>query len=152
MSYKSEIYKAAAETFEITCFLFPIEEEEVDNQSKEQLLLSNMKSMVEFSGATDGMVILTPSKSLLNAMAGNMLGIDEPNKDEKEEALCEVANIISGNIAPIFSKKGELCYISPPQLFSNGEKSTKNITNSLKETVRIFLDEGAADIEVHYQV
>ncbi len=151
MSYKKEIYEAAAKTFEITCFLFPLEEEEVNNESQEQLSLSHMQSVVEFSGAIDGMVVITPSKALLSAMAGNMLGIDEPNDDEKEEALCEVANIISGNIAPIFSQKGDICYISPPQLFDSRKKLTKKIKDSLKETVRIFLDEGAADIEVHYQ-
>ncbi len=151
MSYKREIYEAAEKTFEITCFLFPLEEEEVSSESQERLLLSNMQSVVEFSGAIDGMVIITPSKSLLSAMAGNMLAIDEPNEAEKEEALCEVANIISGNIAPIFSKEGDICYISPPQLFDSREKLTKKIRDSLKETVRIFLDEGIADIEVHYQ-
>lgn len=150
MSYSSKIYKTAIETFEITCFLFPLEKDEVDSEGDKPLASSDIKTLVEFNGATKGLVVISPSASLLSAMAGNMLGIEEPDMKQKEEALCEVANIISGNIAPMFSCEDEICYIKPPRLIDKEGEYT--IEGAEKESVRVFLNEGVADIEVYHQV
>lgn len=150
MSHRPKIYEMAVETFEITCFLFPVQEDGVD-PSGQKFELSGRKTVVEFSGAAEGMVVISTSEALLNAMAANMLGIEEPNASDKEEALCEVANIISGNIAPMFSDEDEICYINPPQLIEEGKAIGNNLEQSEKESVRVFFNEGAVDIEAVYQ-
>lgn len=152
MSYSNKIYEMAVKTFEITCFMFPVEEEEVDDKADEQLASSHIRTVVEFDGAAKGMVIITPSPYLLDVMAGNMLGIEEPNLKQKEEALREVANIISGNIAPLFSQDDEICYIKPPRLAEKNEVQDDVLEGAEKESVRVFLNEGVADIEVYYQI
>ncbi|MEL7833571.1 chemotaxis protein CheX [Fodinibius sp. Rm-B-1B1-1] len=152
MSYSSKIYETAVETFEITCFLFPLEKDEVGNEDNSQFASSGIKTIVEFDGAAKGLVVISPSTSLLRAMAGNMLGIEEPDTKQKEEALCEVANIISGNIAPMFSRDNEICYINPPRLIDGKGDQEYAFDGAEKESVRVFLNEGVADIEVYYQV
>ena len=152
MSYSDKIYETAAETFEITCFLFPVDKDEVDGKPEEQTELSTIQTVVEFNGAAKGIIIISPSVSLLSAMAGNMLGIEDPDMKQKEEALCEVANIISGNIAPMFSNDDEICYINPPQLLSNKSNQAGIIEDAEKESARILLNEGTAEIEVYYQI
>ena len=52
---------------------------------------------------------------LLTAIC-NMLGEDDPTNEEKEGALCEIANIVCGNAAPLFAKNDKICVIKPPQI------------------------------------
>lgn len=150
MSYKESIYETAVETFEVSCFLFPLQEGEVE-EKEDNTEPASIKGTVRFDGATKGMVVISPSLGLLSAIAANMLGIENPNENEKEEGLCEVANIISGNIAPLFSRDDEICYIEPPKLVKDGGEPEIGITDAVKESVRVYLDEGVADIEVYYQ-
>lgn len=152
MSYSSKIYKTAIETFEITCFLFPLEKDEVGSAGEEQFQSSDIQTIVEFNGATKGLVVISPSASLLRAMAGNMLGIEEPDTKQKEEALCEVTNIISGNIAPMFSHDEEICYINPPRLIERKGGQEYAMKGAEKESIRIFFNEGIADIKVYHQI
>ena len=150
MLKRRKIFEAAVETFEITCYMFPVEDD-ADTDWDKKPVSKKVQSIVDFDGAANGKVIITPSESLLTAMAGNMLGIDSPNQNQKEEALCEVANIIAGNIAPHFSGKAGICYIHPPQLVTEKENALRP-ENALEETVRVHLDEGMVDIKVLYQI
>lgn len=152
MSKKRKIYESAVETFEITCFLFPVEKQDGESDGPNNDRGSHLRSIVGFNGATDGKVVITPSVSLLSAMAANMLGIDSPDQSQKEEALCEVANIISGNIAPLFSHDEEICYINPPRLIERKGEQEYAMEGAEKESIRIFFNEGVADIKVYHQI
>lgn len=150
MSYRHNIYKTAVETFEKTCFLFPVEDDEVD-ASDSKYKTTEIQTVVEFRGAAQGMVIITPSASLLHAMAANMLGIDHPDAKDKEEALSEVANIISGNVVPMFNHDDKICYINPPRIVENEYVGKNRFNKSEHESVRVLLNEGAAEIIVVYE-
>jgi len=139
MSKKRKIYESALETFEIACFLFPVQEQDDKSDGLSSDKAPHLRSIVGFNGATEGKVVITPSVSLLNAMAANMLGIDLPDQSQKEEALCEVANIISGNIAPLFNSDDEICYIEPPKLIEGTCEPLQTMEEMMKESVRIYL-------------
>ena len=150
MLKKRNIYNTAVETFEISCFLFPVEKGDAESGSKKEVLAENVRSVVSFNGAAEGRVVISPSQALLDAMAANMLGIEDPKQAQKEEDLCEVANIITGNIAPSVSNKDEICYIEPPKLREASDTIVLE-QRMTKESVRIYLDAEQADIEVYYQ-
>jgi len=151
MSKKRNIYKSAVETFEISCFLFPVDTEDVKSDWRSHEASGIVRSVVNFNGATEGKVVIIPSHSLLDAMAANMLGIEDPGQHQKEEALCEVANIITGNIAPIFSGEDGICYIEPPKLIDEASEVPTPKSTMAKESVSLHLDAGKADIEVYYK-
>jgi len=49
-----------------------------------------------------------------------MMGAPVPELDPmSQSALCELANMISGNVATVFSEKGILTDITPPKFFNN---------------------------------
>ena len=146
-TYTDDIQDIALNTFEVTCFMFPMEEWEIDDDIETPC--DKTRAIVEFDGAIDGGMVINPSETLLTAIAGNMLGIDDPSTEEKEGALCEIANIICGNAAPLFAKNDKICVIRPPQIIDIDVDTDKLHEGMLKETVKVYLDEGVADITVY---
>jgi chemotaxis protein CheX len=59
---------------------------------------------VRFSGPLCGGMQLSLSRPLLATLAGNMLGADDASAlstDEQHDALCELINVICGNLLPM---------------------------------------------------
>ena len=84
-TYADDIHEIALKTFEVTCFMFPMEEWEIDDDIEPPC--DKTRAIVEFDGAINGVMVINPSEMLISAIAGNMLGIDDPNTEEKE-GLC----------------------------------------------------------------
>lgn len=150
-SHSQKIYDIAVNTFEITCYMFPIEGEEIPKGEKE-ILKEGIRSVVKFSGSAEGEMVITPSHNLLTAMAANMLGVDKPNEQQKGGALYEISNIICGNTAPLFTDENEICYIHPPQLIKAENPRSQREPKQHEESVQVYLDEGTAEISVYYSV
>lgn len=151
-TYKDEVRKIAYNTFEIACYMFPVDESELIEDGRLELPEKGKSSIVKFDGAVEGGMVINVSPELLNAIASNMLGIEEATEEQKEGALCEVANMICGNTVPLFAKNDEICYIRPPRIIKKGEKPEQNFHGAHKEYLRIFLDEGVADITIYHSI
>lgn len=149
-AYSDKIYDIAVETFQVTCYMFPLEEWEMEEQPQDDIFGGAVRSVVYFSGAAQGKMVITASGKLLTAIAANMLGIDDPDNTQKEGALCEVANIICGNTVPLFARDDKICTIRPPEIAKNTAEAHKKTTEMEQEALEIFLDEGAAKIIVYY--
>lgn len=148
--YKHDIYDIAVNTFEITCYMFPLEEWEIEDEENSSFEEAGVQSVVGFHGAAEGAMLITPSNDLLLAMAANMLGIEEPDDEQQAGALCEIANIICGNMAPLFAQNDEICYIEPPQILSD-EESLPHVDDGMQEeSTEVLLDEGKVKISVWY--
>lgn len=146
----NKIQEIALNTFEVTCYMFPLDDWEIEEAGEIEKPDGTVRSIVHFDGAAKGGMVITPSGHLLNAIAANMLGIEEATDDEKEGALCEIANIICGNTVPFFAKDDEICYIRPPRM-AKREENTDELFNGMKcEKTQIILDEGLADITIYY--
>lgn len=144
------MYSTAAETFEMMCYMFPLEEFEVDD-TEDMKESDSVVSVVTFDGASRGGMILRASRDLVDAIADNMLGSDDATEEQKHGALCEIANIICGNVVPAFSDGEEISYIRPPRIAANDEKPHEAFAfMNHSETVRVYLDEGSAEITVFY--
>lgn len=145
-----EIERIALKTFEITTYMFPLDDMEIEEMNTEETLLESISASVSFEGAARGEMIISASPGLYEAIVENMLGVDDTTTEEKDAALCEIANIICGNIVPLFANNGLICKINPPAIVQNGEASKEKFKNFLNEDVTLFLDEGIAKISIFY--
>lgn len=152
-NFQEEIRKIAHNTFEVTCYMFALDEMEMDEESliadhsSEELV----SSLVTFQGAAEGGMVISADEELFDAIAANMLGVDEATHEEKEGALCEIANIICGNTVPLFAKDGNICIINPPKIIKNGEIYSAGFEEFYEESFHVSLDEGVAFISIFYK-
>lgn len=147
---KDKIYDIAINAFEVTCFMFPLEEQEIEEPPK--ISESTKRAAVDFNGAAEGRMIIHPSEELLTAIAANMLGVENPNEEEEVGALCEIANIICGNIVPLFAKNDSICYVEPPFILTGNAAIGDPDKDIEEERIQVYLDEGTVEISVHYLI
>lgn len=138
----------AYQTFEITCYMFPLEEWELEEEGVQLPGENSISAFVRFDGAAEGAMKIRVTPALFDAIAENMLGMEESDQNLKEGALCEIANIICGNTVPAFAKGDKICYIRPPEILNDPSK-LETFEGLEEETVRIYLDEGVAEITVY---
>ncbi|SMO67495.1 chemotaxis protein CheX [Gracilimonas mengyeensis] len=148
--YQDQIQEIAYNIFELTCYMFPMEEWELEDAGELERPDGNVRSIVRFDGAAEGAMVISPSEDLLEALAANMLGVEEANDEEKEGALCEIANIICGNTVPLFAHDEQICYIRPPRIAAQGEDTDELFKGMTREDVEVLLDEGIAEISIYY--
>lgn len=149
-TYTENVHDIALNTFEVTCFMFPMDEWEIEEEELDYPDGST-RSIVGFDGAAKGGMVINPNESLLTAIAANMLGIDVPTEEEKEGALCEIANIICGNTVPLFAKNDKICVIQPPRIAENGENADELFQGMHHEKVNVLLDEGIVEISIYLE-
>lgn len=149
-SIADQIRDITYETFEITCYMFPLDEWELDELDIEEVSDTVTGAMVRFDGASEGGLLIRPNNELLTAIASNMLGEEEASEAQKEGALCEIANIICGNTVPIFAKNDRICYIRPPFIVDADHDPVEEFKGYNHESLRVFLDEGVAEIDIYY--
>jgi CheY-specific phosphatase CheX len=147
---ETKIYDSAIRTFEMMCYMFPLDEDEIDGGDT-CMDDSCLTALVTFDGASDGGMIIRSNSDLVDAIAVNMLGSDEATPEQKQGALCEIANIVCGNIIPHFSDGEKISYIRPPGIVACGDDPHARFSGMEKAgPVRIYMDEGRADIVVYY--
>lgn len=147
---KEKIYESAVRAFEMMCYMFPLDEDEI-GEDDPCLDAGCMTSLVTFDGASDGGMVIRADEDLVDAIAANMLGSDDASPEQKQGALCEIANIICGNVIPDFSDGDKISYIRPPRVASEDEDPHELFRGMEKAgPVRVNLDEGNADIVVYY--
>lgn len=147
-TYHDKIREIAYNTFEIACYMFPLEECEINEE--EGLPEDSKTTFVTFDGAAKGGILIKVSPDLLNAIAANMLGVDEASDELKEGALKEMANIICGNTVPLFAKNEEICVIGQPQIIKTDRNPDIVYDAMQTESTFLYLDEGIAEITIHY--
>ena len=75
---------------------------------------------ISIFGQLNGTMVYTVETILGCYLASRMIGRPMISLDfMSQSALCELANIIAGNAATVFSEKGILVDITPPQFFGN---------------------------------
>ncbi|MDR8392852.1 chemotaxis protein CheX [Aliifodinibius sp. S!AR15-10] len=148
--YSDKIHAIAVNTFEVTCYMFPLEEWEIEEGNHLSQPDDEVRSIVGFEGAAEGGMVISPSEELLTAIAANMLGVEAPDEQQKTGALCEITNIICGNTVPLFAEDQNICNIQPPRMAEPGEDTDATFEGMNKESLQVLLDEGLVDITVYY--
>lgn len=98
---------------------------------------------VNFVGRLTGLCNILVGQDFAVDMAASMLGTpaDELDEEEVRDVVCEVTNIIGGNLKSFFNDEGLTCKLSPPAITS-GKQFTIEPLN-MQKTVRLsYMYEG----------
>ncbi|MEX2601699.1 MAG: chemotaxis protein CheX [Balneolaceae bacterium] len=144
---RDQIYAIALHTFEIVCFMYPLGEQEADENGLDEPD-ERVRSLVRFTGAREGAMIVTPSRQLRQSIASNMLGIEQADEEQEMGALKEISNILCGNAAPLLARNGTICSLKPPEIPNTEKDPASEIDDNVTETIRIPFDEGWVEITV----
>ena len=98
---------------------------------------------VSIIGGLQGTMLLGMDESVGCFLASKMMGMQPPALDEiSQSALSELANIISGNVATIFSGKGSLVDITTPNFVRGGTSADFPMLQKNVVCIPLSLDGG----------
>jgi len=110
---ETELYKAAAMTFEELSFLLPTPE--IDEQQLNAQVEAAVS--VDFEGPFSGKLLVKVYGGLLPILAANMLGEEEvTSRTQQYDALGEIANVICGHMLPGIAGSKDIFHVSPPRM------------------------------------
>jgi CheY-specific phosphatase CheX len=136
------LYRKAVLIFEELGFLMPC------SNSGEYTSEEDLKTaMVSFTGAFSGCLFVSVSSALLPLLYSNMIGEEGDNTHLLEQdTLCEIANIICGNVLPAIYGFKLVFHLDAPVLFN--ESNLSQINSTFKEVSRahIGFDSGRAEV------
>jgi CheY-specific phosphatase CheX len=104
-------------------------------------------AMVSFKGAFSGCLFVSVSSALLPLLSSNMMGEEGDNTQSLEhDTLCEIANIICGNVLPAIYGFKLVFHLDAPVLLN--ESNLSQINSTFKEVSRAYIgfDSGYADV------
>ncbi|MCL2400801.1 MAG: chemotaxis protein CheX [Defluviitaleaceae bacterium] len=101
---------------------------------------------ISIIGQLNGTMVYTVETILGCYLASRMIGRPVTALDYmSQSALCELANIIAGNAATVFSEKGILVDITPPQFYGN---DYPNLPSSAVCIPLVFQGGGVFEVDV----
>ena len=135
---------SALKTFEEACFMYPVPDLE-DIQEKLPL---EAAAEVKYRGDFTGRLLIETRGGLFQAIAVNMLSIQDPTGEQKTDALGEIANIICGNVIPALGGVSQGYRIEAPKIIPLSESQNNLLGEPLVWTV-INLNQGRADLKFY---
>lgn len=136
--WKSALSQALLEVFESLCFMLPRPARE--SLPPERAGLSRVILAVDFSGAGRGQLQLTLPDSMIASVATAMLGEDDPPPlGEQYDAVCELANIVCGNVLPRIAGERAVFDLAPPRVIATMDADLGELFDA---AARVQLDEG----------
>lgn len=139
---EKKLKDSAVKTFEETCFMYIMPELE-DIQDK---LPIEAVAEIKYRGNFTGKLLIEIRGGLLEAIAVNMLGHENPTLQQKQDALGEIANIICGNVIPALGSKGGEYKIESPCLIREDQIQKNLLGEPLAHTI-LNLNQGRADLK-----
>jgi CheY-specific phosphatase CheX len=136
------LYRKAVLIFEELGFLMPCANSGQSNSAEDM-----KTAMVSFKGAFSGCLFLSVSSALLPILSSNMMGEEGDNiRLLEQDTLCEIANIICGNVLPTIYGFKLVFHLDAPVLLN--ETYLSQIDPAFKEVsrTRIGFDSGCADV------
>jgi len=145
------LYWVAEEVFASLAFMLPISPEEPDVQYGEAHLEISAVS-IEFTGPSNGTLVVTVGGGVLEELAANMLGVDEncpqPDDDQQRDALGELANVLCGNLLTAMWGEDATCTIKPPHLLEHDMVVEAARRGRPSATVGLNLTHGHAQVSL----
>jgi CheY-specific phosphatase CheX len=133
------LYRKAVLIFEELGFLMPCANSgEITNEDL-------VTAMVSFKGSFSGCLFVSVSSALLPLLSSNMMGEEGVDlKSLEHDALCEITNIICGNVLPAVYGFKLVFHLDAPILMD--ESHLSQISSEFKEVsrVQIGFDSGSA--------
>lgn len=139
------LYESSVSTFEDTCFMYLAPE--MEEEQKELPL--EAASEARYRGDWTGKLLIETRGGMLEAIASNILSLDEPSLQQKKDALGEIANIICGNVVISLGRHGRVSKIESPKFLSEEELQTEEDIGSCVAGITLNFFEGRADIKFY---
>jgi hypothetical protein len=137
------LYRKAALIFEELGFLMPSDRGGIATGSCHT-------ATVSFKGPFSGCLIVSLDSSILPVLSSNMLGeYDTGNQTMGNDALCEITNIICGNVLPAIYGFKPMFHLDAPRLLNESEKLEAISSYALTAGAQVFFDAGCADISLY---
>jgi CheY-specific phosphatase CheX len=141
-SWKTELLRATAQTFEDLCFQFP--DAELDAQQRNAQV--DVAVCVAFQGPFNGSLILKLCGGLLPGLATSMLGEGgPPSQAQQHDALGEIANIICGNVLPMIAGAHQVFHLSAPHVVQHDDAVGGDGASPVTE-VQLGIEQGRAEV------
>jgi CheY-specific phosphatase CheX len=136
--WKAALSTALQEVFENLCFMLPAN---VGGSLPPDMgSLSRVVVAVDFSGDGEGTLHVTLPDSMIATITSNMLGEDGPLPLEQQyEAVCELANIVCGNVLPRVAGERAVFDLATPRVIATMDAS---LGDRFDATSGVLLDEG----------
>jgi chemotaxis protein CheY-P-specific phosphatase CheC len=135
------LYRKAALIFEELGFLMP------RSDAGEYTRAGSNHARVSFNGPFSGCLLLSLSSEILPHLSANMLGEQGVSGTSLEQdALCEVANVICGNVLPAIYGFEPIFHLNAPQSIDESDFVEMESTYHRAARVNITFDAGHAEI------
>lgn len=136
--WKAALGRAVRDVFENLCFMLPTPTN--GSIPPDPGSLSRVILAVDFTGAGRGSLHLTLPDSMISSVASSMLGEDGPLElSEQYDAVCELANIVCGNVLPLIAGERAVFDLSSPRVIATMDTDLGDIFDA---SARVLLDEG----------
>ncbi len=139
--WKAALARAVREVFENLCFMLPSPSSvSIPPERLEPASLSRVILAVDFSGAGRGALHLTLPDSMIAPVASAMLGEDGPLElSEQYDAVCELANIVCGNVLPLIAGDRAVFDLASPRVIATMDT---DLGDNFDASARVLLDDG----------
>ncbi|MCP4108482.1 MAG: chemotaxis protein CheX [Desulfobacteraceae bacterium] len=142
---KETLYRVAEDILEKLAFIFSFPEEERESIDYD----SAVAASVSFKGPFTGTLVMAVSEHILPELAGNMLGVENPDDttlDQQHDALKELINVICGNLLPSVAGKEIVFNVDAPVIISKDEAILRGDGPDPVAVARMDLDDQQCDL------
>jgi CheY-specific phosphatase CheX len=142
---KETIYRVAEDVFEKLAFLFSFREEERQPMDYGSAAVAS----VTFTGQFEGRLALAVSEKVLPELAANMLGIEEEtSREEQQDALKELINVVCGNLLPELAGRKKLFNVNAPRILPPEEIGVVTAAPPAA-AAKLALEDGQCDLMLY---
>jgi flagellar motor switch protein FliN/FliY len=145
---KSSVTKSVLDVFD-TMLSFPLEP--VESAAATDMGDMRIVGSVNFAGQVSGIIHIHVKKEFALIMTSAMLGMtpDEiEGDDEIKDVICELSNIIGGNLKSFFNDSGFYCALSTPSITLGDDFTIKSLNTERYERLSFRYQEHVVLIEV----
>ena len=148
LDIKTSITKSVLDVFDtmLSFQLEPVQDKD-DADLKEMRIVGS----VNFAGQVSGIIHIHVKKDFALIMASAMLGMtpDEiEGEDEIKDVICELSNIVGGNLKSFFNDSGFYCALSTPSITLGDDFTIKSLNTERYESLSFSYQQHTIRIEV----
>ncbi|MGD9976182.1 MAG: chemotaxis protein CheX, partial [Desulfatirhabdiaceae bacterium] len=148
LDIKTSVTKSVLDVFST---MLSIEIDPIPDSDGVALTTSRIVGSVNFAGQVSGIININLSKEFAVLMTTSMLGMSEDELEGDEEirdVICEVSNIIGGNLKSFFNDAGFYCVLSTPSITKGDDFTIKALNTERYESLSFRYQEHALTVEI----
>lgn len=148
LDIKTSVTKSVLDVFST---MLSIEIDPIPDSDGVALTTSRIVGSVNFAGQVSGIININLSKEFAVLMTTGMLGMSEDELEGDEEirdVICEVSNIIGGNLKSFFNDAGFYCVLSTPSITKGDDFTIKALNTERYESLSFRYQQYQLTVEI----